>query len=734
MFQTPEKLNTPKTYWKTRRVEGHADWSFDFWRELFQNSLDAGAKNINISMIEDTGKGSFGRPAKTEKVIRVIFEDDGKGMDENILRNVFLSPGESTKKNGETVGGFGTARIMLCFSQDRYSVKTNGLNVEGDGSEYIINENNDDIIRGCKMEIDIDPNEFDEYWKNTNLNKLRDHLYSFLSYSDIKHNIIFNGNSLQYIEKTTKGRYKRELFIEQDKSFAKVYTTSGQKALHKGEIIVRVNGVVMFTSSADIKEQVVIEINPEMSREVLLDNRDGMKRKYQSVLNDFLNELSVNTLSALKEENTKKHIEILGKGKKNNFDFLKNIENQTELSEIDKKILEETLVNFKSESNEESTEIKNIIRLAQENTLTLDYLKQVPVEILEKINAKSKSYLRNSDEDMYDVHIQIDDTTDKNLVALSKRYYPTYWRKKGEENQGRGRKAAILLAAWTSFCDEAIQSLNVLYPQKVINYTTGWYFGKPESLWDGDEYKKQRTRAQHQQKDDNHILLLNPVLENGKMAFDVNDTGGFKRDKGEDTVSGLQALETLALHEVSHIIHSRHNESFASLFTELSSLFNRSRAHENAKKSINAVLDAFGYGDSIIQSLDEDTVVPKITRKRKIRPAEKLLAHAMPITTAITGLLTSNENSHLQTNIGHVIEQNIVTNNGVTVVNCDALQKLENDMKDKIQVKALEIEEDSIPDIDFDFDLEKPIEPITQQKDESEEILGEEISSSLFKI
>lgn len=729
MFQTPEKLNTPKTYWKTRRVEGHADWSFDFWRELFQNSLDAGAKNINISMLEETGKGSFGRPAKTEKVIRVVFEDDGKGMDENILRNVFLSPGESTKKNGETVGGFGTARIMLCFSQDRYSVQTNGLYVEGDGSEYVINNNENQIKNGCKMEIDIDPNEFDEYWKNTSLNRLENHLYSFLSYSDIKHNIIFNGNSLQYIEKTTKGRYKRELFVDSDKSFAKVYTTSGQKALHKGKIIVRVNGVVMFTSTADIKEQVVIEINPEMSREVLLDNRDGLKRKYQSSLNDFINELSVNTLSALKEDNTKKHIEILGKGKKNNFDLLKQLENQKELSEDDKTILAEALENISP--NDESYEIKNILKLAQENNLTLDYLKQVPVDILEKINEKSKSYLRNSDENMYDVHIQIDDTTDKNLLALSKRYYPTYWRKKGEENQGRGRKAAILLATWTSFCDEAIRALNVLYPKKSIKYTTGWYFGKPESIWNGEDYQKQRTRAQHQEKDNNHLLLLNPVLENGKMAFDVNDLGGFKREKGEDTVSGLQAIEMLALHETAHIIHSRHNESFASLLTELSSLFVRSRAHENAKKSVTAVLDAFGCGESIIQSLDDD-VAPKITRKRKIRPAEKLLAHSMPITTATTGLLVSQENNHIQTQIKDAINNNIIQENGVVTINCDAMQKMENEMKNTIQNDKINIQEDSIPEIDFDFDMEE--EPLEKNKDESEELLGEEINSSLFKI
>ena len=96
MATTPEIMKTPKGYWLTRRTEGHSDWSFGFWRELFQNAVDAGAKTIAITVEDAQGKGSFGRNPTVENVVRVSFQDDGVGMDESILRDVFLRPGEST--------------------------------------------------------------------------------------------------------------------------------------------------------------------------------------------------------------------------------------------------------------------------------------------------------------------------------------------------------------------------------------------------------------------------------------------------------------------------------------------------------------------------------------------------------------------------------------------------------------------------------------------------------------
>lgn len=72
-------------------------------RELMQNSIDAGARNIGV-----TFKGS-----------RLTVTDDGCGLDENGLLNTFLTVGESDKLRTEnTIGGFGIAKLAILSAKD----------------------------------------------------------------------------------------------------------------------------------------------------------------------------------------------------------------------------------------------------------------------------------------------------------------------------------------------------------------------------------------------------------------------------------------------------------------------------------------------------------------------------------------------------------------------------------------------------------------------------------------
>ncbi len=124
MAQQTVKMN--KTFFRKERDHFYSDWYLAFWRELFQNSNDAGAKNINISLHEKPGRSSFGEIRKEpQTVVRVVFADDGCGMTYDTLDKVYFQIGESTKDgDGSSVGGFGRARLMTCFSQDRYSILT----------------------------------------------------------------------------------------------------------------------------------------------------------------------------------------------------------------------------------------------------------------------------------------------------------------------------------------------------------------------------------------------------------------------------------------------------------------------------------------------------------------------------------------------------------------------------------------------------------------------------------
>lgn len=110
-------LSVDKGFLRGERDQYYNDFTIAFWRELFQNSVDAGATDISID-IEERQPRRYGGPDAPEKVTNVCFLDNGHGMTAQVLNDVYFKMGRSTKKDdGGSIGGFGRARIMTCFSQ-----------------------------------------------------------------------------------------------------------------------------------------------------------------------------------------------------------------------------------------------------------------------------------------------------------------------------------------------------------------------------------------------------------------------------------------------------------------------------------------------------------------------------------------------------------------------------------------------------------------------------------------
>lgn len=133
----PRQVVPDKSFFVKERNSLYSQWLTSWWRESFQNSVDAGAKVIRIDVTDAAPKGSFGREPTPSRVTRVVFSDDGSGMDAETIDNVFFRMGATTKNDETSVGGFGRARIMTCFSQVRYSIETRDRYVEGDGAEFL---------------------------------------------------------------------------------------------------------------------------------------------------------------------------------------------------------------------------------------------------------------------------------------------------------------------------------------------------------------------------------------------------------------------------------------------------------------------------------------------------------------------------------------------------------------------------------------------------------------------
>ncbi|MEP3667490.1 MAG: hypothetical protein ABJN42_12270, partial [Roseibium sp.] len=115
-------------------------------------------------------------------------------------------------------------------------------------------------------------------------------------------------------------------------------------------------------------------------------------------------------------------------------------------------------------------------------------------------------------------------------------------------NGGIGRTSELLHAAWTAACRHAIEKLIDSNPY-VVDAGETWSAG---FVFDAS------MEACHMKAEGvDHALLLNPVDDKGRLQFKISDPASMKR------------LVSLAIHEVSHIASSWHDERFATTMTNL---------------------------------------------------------------------------------------------------------------------------------------------------------------------
>lgn len=296
-MSSPQILTVPKQFFVEERNKFYANWVEAFPREFFQNSVDAGAKTIRITVDTAVGKGSFGRDPHVAEVTRFVFEDDGHGMSHSVLENVFFTLGASTKRDeNASVGGFGRARIMQAFSQDRYSIRTRDRFVEGDGPERInltvpeaeaalkswsldlwsrarqARDQSDyaksdrleraadridrdlmhlsrESLNGCRFEVDLDPNAPGSHRNRPSVERIKEAVLSYMSKSDIAAEVFLNGERVNQPKRKLEGR--RKLYA----TFAAHELPEEIKANPKVEIVDRPDGLkdVAFATISTVK-------------------------------------------------------------------------------------------------------------------------------------------------------------------------------------------------------------------------------------------------------------------------------------------------------------------------------------------------------------------------------------------------------------------------------------------------------------------------------------------------
>lgn len=256
------QLSIPIEFFKKERTQVYSGWRLAFWRELFANAIDAGATKIWIDCSNEF----------------IQFLDNGSGMSRDVCENIYLKLGGSSKaSSSDGVGGFGRARILTCFSMNRYTVRSHDYLLEGCGADYTL-RGDQPHMNGFQLRVEDNfTNERMEY-----------SLRNFLKACFVPGlTVVFNGDTLD----TENFPRKEETPLETP--FGSFSIESHEPDLHNYSVV-RVNGLEMFrTTQNGLKQKtLLLELFPEKSRDNMTANRDAPKAELENAIRGVIQKLS----------------------------------------------------------------------------------------------------------------------------------------------------------------------------------------------------------------------------------------------------------------------------------------------------------------------------------------------------------------------------------------------------------------------------------------------------------
>jgi hypothetical protein len=285
----------------TRYRQEYADWELCWWREAIQNAVDAGATQVDC-VVEQLADGQW----------RVSCQDNGAGMDESTLMNVFLVRGATSKKE-QDLGGFGQAKKLLLYAWAYWEVQTGRMFVKGEHEMHYERPVERSPVRGTRISV-LMPNDV-----HTSI----EHAKAFVSKCYLPRiRFTMNGESFS-TGKLAGGD------LVQDVGWGGIYFAKGHKrqAEFPGNVLVRVptrdggGELWMFDMvgavPAEIPGQLMMRIVGD-PKQILTVSRQGFREWHkQSVVNAFLLELAADKRSALKKKDVKppERLKFQGTGK-----------------------------------------------------------------------------------------------------------------------------------------------------------------------------------------------------------------------------------------------------------------------------------------------------------------------------------------------------------------------------------------------------------------------------------
>ena len=498
------------------------------WRSALWRELVQNAVDAKCTRI-DVGLSA------SDSGFELRFADNGPGMSRDVLENVYFAVGATTKTGGDSVGGMGRARMLTCFAMNSYRIRSQDYIVNGVGGEYDVVPA--PFVSGCTLDIDVDNYSIEDGLR---------YLEGFLASSHIRAAVTING-APYHATPLQRGRHVRNL-VADEQTFAYVYVN---KSAATRWVIVRVAGVTMFTQSTSFEGQIIVELVPEQSRAVLTSNRDGLRGDYSDILNNFLTELSVNTKSAMRGARQRRTTKM------NNGGALR-IRRQVLAATAERRAMAQSLA-----QQETAAFTATSAPLVPETFETL-----VPSDLMQFDNspeARAERWIASTFGDVY-----VTDETDNAAVRKAiGQYLPQRWTVRRNRETGRlavkGGTIIKLLLVWKVCITYALEILCEFTDDYDRAYSLGFLFD--------DE----NTGATHRASGETSVFSLAPVDRHGKLDYAITQRGD------------LLKLMSLAKHEVTHVLHSWHNESFTNAREQIDFKFDQAECLRRIKEALRTM-------------------------------------------------------------------------------------------------------------------------------------------------
>lgn len=552
MEQAYEQVQIPIEFFKKER-NGYASWQSALFRELKQNSEDAGATEIRVDLVEEN--------FRDQPYVKVVLADNGQGMSLRVLRDVYFALGRTTKGEG-TTGGFGRARILTNFSMDFYEICTGNIRAHGSGAQFAIEEV-EQSVQGVTQTLMVDESTVGQL-----LVGLRGYLRE-CSQPDL--DVYVNGEKYEFTHEV--GKHIRDLY-QNGAKFATVYYNPDAALFNR--VLVRVTGSCMFSRWIyGVPGTVTIELEQWNSRNIMTSNRDGVREEYRQVMDAFVEELATETRTALKPKFTRRFEVFHG-----NVSFFKYKrqrrygETRVRKGECDRRELmdssmvvrvAEPLVSVSSLSSVSRARVVSSGHYDDGRDRSVQYSAEDDREIVDTHEVESRGRILTVADFVPSVPMFFD-TSDEDVLRESVFWNPKVWNftLNGDvADFGIWRSKLNLLFAWRAALEYTAEVALELELADEIEFLAGFCFCDELALhW--------------QMEDGRHAMLLNPLDNLAKPKFKLGER------------MHMRKLMAFARHEMAHAIGFKaHNEDFAAALSSLDAASDDASAFTLIRKAIS---------------------------------------------------------------------------------------------------------------------------------------------------